>query len=112
MDKNNDYQSEELKEMIRIFTGLDSKFKYVRTNMKFSSEGYDETLDAYRKDIDHIHQALKNLSVIDSYIITETFHHDGKVSNTWWKGLYKKSTFYRMRSRAINAFLKEYHQIC
>ncbi len=50
MDNNNDYQSEKLKEMIRIFTGLDSKFKYVRTNLKFSSEGYDETLDAYRKD--------------------------------------------------------------
>lgn len=112
MSKKYSKQSPQIIEMQEIFNNLDVKFRYVRTHSRFSSVGNDDLLERYRHDISHIHYALQTLTPEQSYIITQTFHFDGTFSNTWWKGIFTKSTFYRKRREAIDIFLMEYHQSC
>ena len=112
MPQNTTKQPKEIMEILTIFYRLDQKFNYIRTHLCVSSNGCDELLKTYRIDINRVQRALKNMTTIDSYIVTQTFHYDGTFSNEWWKGIYAHSTFYRMRKRAIRSFLKEYHSIC
>ena len=97
--------------ILDIFFGLDKKFKYIRTHLKLNSTGYDKKLEEYRLDVIRIQGALRRMNVNESYIITQTFHYDGTYSNLWWQGIFTKSSFYRLRAKAIKSFLKEYHAI-
>lgn len=112
MKEKHNYNYDKLKKMISIFSGLTSKYKYIREHTCFSSKGYDQTLEQYRKDTKRIHLALDSLSPIQSYIITQSFLSNGQVSNSWWKGIYTKSTYYRLRQEAIRNFLTEYDRVC
>ena len=111
MEKNQQIVNREVLEISDIFLGLDQKFKYIRSHMSINSVGYDEKLEEYRLDVARIHNALKNMSINESYIITQTFRYDGTYSNDWWKGIYPKSSYYRIRKKAIQTFLKEYHAL-
>ena len=111
MHKKHDYHIEETREMVSIFKDVHLKYRYIRNNLKFSSQGKDETLAKFRDDVRKIHVALDNIKPLQSYLITQSFRGDNKVYNEWWKGIYKKSTLYRLRHCAIQAFLKEYHSL-
>ena len=111
MPNNHNYHHEETQEIVRIFRGIDQKYRYIRTHLKFSSVEADRRLLDYRKDINKIHQTLKVLNPILSYVITQTFRTDGQINNKWWKGIYSKSTFYRIRLEAIQEFLREYRRL-
>lgn len=108
MPSKHDYHYQETIEMLDIFKDLDYKYRYVRTHLTFCSVGCDEKLVQYRNDIKRIKEALGSISPIHAYIITQTFRSDGEPNNKWWKGIYSKSTFYRMRSRAMKSFLEVY----
>lgn len=112
MNKKYSKQSPQITEMRDIFNNLDMKFRYIRTHSRFSSREGDDLFEQYRRDVSLIHYALRTLSSEQSYIITQTFHFDGTFCNTWWKGIFSKSTFYRKRKEAIDLFLMEYHQAC
>lgn len=111
MNQKLPFANAEILEILDIFYGLDRKFRYLRTHLTFNSVGYDKRLEEYRNDIYRINSALKKMPINESYVITQTFHYDGTYSNTWWKGIFSKSSFYRIRKKAIRTFLKEYHTL-
>ena len=111
MEQTRPVANKQIREILDIFFGLDKKFKYIRTHLKLNSTGYDKKLEEYRLDVIRIQGALRRMNVNESYIITQTFHYDGTYSNLWWQGIFTKSSFYRLRAKAIKSFLKEYHAI-
>ena len=108
MLKNTLKTTSEISQIRQIFSNLNFKYRYVRTHSCMSSDGFDQTYGAYHEDIHRIQNALRKLKVDEAYIITQTFRGDGTCSNEWWKGMYSKTTFYRIRQKAIQNFLKEY----
>ena len=112
MPGNHRYHREETKKVVDIFNGIDQKYRYIRLHLKFSSCEGDPLLAQYRRDINRVHLALRAINPILSYIITQTFRTDGQINNRWWRGIYSKSTFYRIRFEAIETFLKEYEALC
>lgn len=102
------YGSKEAKKIATIFYELDKKFCYIRHHLNFSSDQNDRRLVRYQKEISRIQYALKSLNAIEAYMITETFRTDGSVNNEWWKGIFPKTTLYRLRKVAMLKFLNEY----
>lgn len=93
-----------------IFRDLSKKYEYIRQNTVMSSYTHDSTLLNYQHDVWRIRHTLKQLDPIHAYLITSTFGQDGVINGKWWKGIYSKSTYYRMRADAISHFLELYDQ--
>ena len=109
MPTQHNYHYNEICEIRSIFKDIDEKYKYLRTKLTLGSVGEDKKLAQVRYDLYLINSSLKTLTSIEAYIITQTFRNDGNVCNEWWRGIFSKTTYYRIRVRAITKFLKEYH---
>lgn len=112
MESRHNYHYKEVLLMMEIFKGLDDKYRYIREHTCFSSIGYDYLLDKYQRETKRIHLTLNCLDPLEAYIITQSFVNDGTIYNGWWKGMFSKSSFYRMRYKAVLHFLKEYQRVC
>ena len=109
MSRQHDYRYDEKLEIASIFRGMDKKLNYVRKFANFSSDAADPLYEKYNDDISKIQNALRNLAPLETYIITQTFRTDGSICNSWWKGIYSKSSYYRARRKAAKSFLREYY---
>ena len=98
------------KRVAMIFRDLSKKYEYIRNNMVMSSYTHDSKLLKYQHQIWRINHVLKELDPLESYLITETFGQDGVIDGSWWKGIYTKSTYYRLRGNAITRFLEIYDE--
>lgn len=56
----------------------------------------------------HINKVMDVLCEPYRTIISKTFFEAETSNRCWWVGCYSKTTFYRLRSKAINSFLLAY----
>lgn len=59
-------------------------------------------------EINHIDKVMDVLSEPYRTIISKTFFERDKNDLNWWAQCYPKTTFYRLRTKAINSFLLAY----
>ena len=61
--------------------------------------------EEYAKDVEH---ALESLDALDQKILNREFFHC--TNKFWWIGLYSRTTYYRIRRKAIVKFLRTFYE--
>ena len=84
----------------------------IKDTMLVSEEGStyhlsDDSLKGYVAFKEHVDYTIKRLDPFESEFLENEFFHPNK--NAWWSKMYSKSTYYRVKNRTVNRFLRLYH---
>lgn len=100
----NKYQTERI---ISIFDRVDEYYRYlIDTEPTLNPNHF--LYREYTTYITYINSLLKKIDPTYTFFLINCFYGTTKENKTWWKGQYSKSTFYRIRQQAMQAFLEKY----
>jgi len=94
--------------IVSIFKELSVSYEYVREHAQMSSNTYDHLLEESVHYINNVNTIIKGLDPISAQIITLTYSNGEYIDNFWWKRIYSKTTYYRLRDKAIDEFVEGY----
>ncbi|MEA5061066.1 MAG: hypothetical protein VB015_01430 [Erysipelotrichaceae bacterium] len=92
--------SDEIKSIARIY--FDSQTRILNVNNN------DELLTTRKLLVKKVESAFNHLSALDKQFINNEFFYEQY--QFWWVPIYSKSTFYRLKRKAMSTFLNQYRR--
>ncbi len=94
----------------RLIAIRDNYFHCVASLRNFERLSDSDTLKSsmYEEYIRDVDRALVLLDPLDQKVINQEFFY--QTNPIWWVGMFSKSTYYRLRRRAVETFLRNFYE--